>query len=81
MDSCRCLGTRRLAKSLRPTSHAIGSHTLRAEATIPDFLQARRADIEMPVAAVTGGDRRDFLSFEPRGLAAPAGVMPPLRGW
>jgi hypothetical protein len=29
MDSCRCLKTRRLVKSLRPASHAIGSHTLR----------------------------------------------------
>jgi hypothetical protein len=28
-----------------------------------------------------GGNRRAFLFIEPRGLAAPAGIMPPLRGW
>jgi len=28
-----------------------------------------------------GGDRRAFLFIEPRGLAAPADIMPPLRGW
>ncbi|MFN9550399.1 MAG: hypothetical protein ACK56Q_08995, partial [Pirellulaceae bacterium] len=30
MGSCRCLMTRRLAKSHRPVCHAIGSHTLQA---------------------------------------------------
>jgi len=47
----------------------------------PSFFRARRAGIKRPVARATGGDRREFLSFEPRGLAAPAVVMPPLRGW
>jgi hypothetical protein len=40
------------------------------------------ADIEMPVVATAGGlERREIYSFEPRGLAAPATTMPPLRGW
>jgi hypothetical protein len=44
-------------------------------------LQARRADIEMRAARAIVGDRREFLSIEHRGLAAPADIMPPLRGW
>jgi hypothetical protein len=43
--------------------------------------RALRAGMEMPVARATGWDRKEVLSFEPRGLAAPAGIMPPLRGW
>ncbi len=40
------------------------------------------ADIEMPVVATAAGlERREIFSFEPRGLAAPAGTMSPLRGW
>jgi hypothetical protein len=57
--------TRRLVKSPRPASHTIGSHTVRADSTMPVFLQALRAEIDMPLAAATGWDRREFLSFEP----------------
>jgi len=32
---------------------------------MPVFLQALRAEIDMPLAAATGWDRREFLSFEP----------------
>ena len=55
----------------RPASHASGSHTLQ---NLP--LQARRADTDMlaRVGVV-------FFCIKPRGLAAPAYVMPPLRGW
>jgi len=35
----------------------------------------------MPVAAASRVDRREIFSFEPRGLAGPADVVPPLRGW
>jgi hypothetical protein len=35
----------------------------------------------MPVAVATCWNRREFQSLEPRGLAAPAITMPPLRGW
>ncbi len=31
----------------------------------PSFFRARRAGIKRPVARATGGDRREFLSFEP----------------
>jgi len=44
-------------------------------------LQARRADISIAGGGATGLDRREFFSCEPRGLAAPAVTMPPLRGW
>jgi hypothetical protein len=44
-------------------------------------LQARRADIEMAVARAIVVDRREFLFSKPRGLAAPADIMPSLRGW
>ena len=44
-------------------------------------LQARRADISIAGGGATGGDWREFLCIEPRGLAAPADIMPPLRGW
>ena len=39
-------------------------------------LQALEPTLPIPVATATGADRRG-CSFEPRGLAAPAGLMPP----
>jgi|LakMenE18May11ns_1017448.scaffolds.fasta_scaffold9940876_2 hypothetical protein len=38
------------------------------------------ADISIAGGGATCWERRKFYSFKPRGLAAPATTMPPLRG-